>query len=132
MILKKDSTKFDLSVRDSNSTMGLREGDHWCIFDISISNQNFHLDISKEILSKNELADLLQELRDFLDGNDILKKRVSFIKNYFLIYLETGRKGVKRMKVKLVHVGDKHTNYVLLFDHDEILEVMRLLGCVFE
>ena len=127
MILKNESTQLVIDVKKSQSNDGLCSGDYWCCVDILVKNSNIDLKTSKELLSKLELDDLIIKMKRFLENDFTQKMRISFIKNYFVIYLESNSKGRKSMRIKLIHIDSDQNNYVLFFDDNEIKEFLHLL-----
>ena len=125
MILKYKSVDFHLSIRDSKSKSGLGAGDYWCILDIDVYNKEINFKASWEAISYYEIKDLLKELKEFMNDNTIKRKRISFIKNYFLIYLSTKKKSKKELQLKLIHIDSLKSNYVIVFEQDEILSFIH-------
>ena len=126
MILKNNLTKFDLSVKSSQSNLGLSDGDYWCFVHIFFDNSDAHFDLSGEILAKSELNELLFKLKEFLHKR-VVRERISFIKNYFLFYLDASKKNMKKLVIKFIHIDEKKANYFLTFYDDEIVSFVQLL-----
>ena len=127
MILKNQSTQLELQLQNTQSSVGLREGDRWCLVTLKVKNKTIEYSMEKEAISKSELEDLLVQLNDFIHSNFTQKRRISFIKNYFIIYLYNKARGKKVMKLKIIHVNNSEQSYLLEFDQFEILEFINLL-----
>ena len=127
MILKNQSTQLELQLQNTQSSVGLREGDRWCLVTLKVKNKTIEYSMEKEAISKSELEDLLVQLNDFIHSNFTQKRRISFIKNYFIVYLENKARGKKVMKLKIIHVNNSEQSYLLEFDQFEILEFINLL-----
>ena len=127
MILKNDLKNFDFSIKDSQSNVGLREGDSWCLVHVFFQSNEGDFDFLKNALSKGEIRDLLIVLNDFLNCQTYFRKRISFIKNYFVFYLENGYKNNKVLKIKFVNVDGNRNNYFLTLYLDDIKKIIHVL-----
>ena len=127
MILKKGKIQLDFNVTGSQSRDGLSGGDYWCNVQFKVKGNQIDLDSSIDMISKQEFLGLIEKLRLFMEDDFIQKGRISFIKNYFVIYLEASLRIGKRMQIKLVHINSNNDNYLLSFRDEEILEFLHLL-----
>ena len=120
MILKNDSINFQLKIFKTDSNIGLREGDFWLNIQIILEGSDFQYEFSQNALSHNELNYFIKALDDLVSSNDAISKRISFIKNYFVVYLKSLKNGKKFLKIKFINVDDEHNNIVIKFEDDEI------------
>ena len=127
MILKKGKIQLDFNVTGSQSRDGLSCSDYWCNVQFKVKGNQIDLDSSIDMISKQEFLGLIEKLRLFMEDDFIQKGRISFIKNYFVIYLEASLRIGKRMQIKLVHINPNNDNYLLSFRDEEILEFLHLL-----
>ena len=127
MILKKGKVQLDFSITNSQSHVGLSDDDYWCTVQFKVKNSQIDLMSSIDMISKNEFLGLIQKLKLFMQDDFIQKGRITFIKNYFIVYLEASLRIGRRMQIKLVHVNSDNDNFLLSFRQEEILEFLHLL-----
>lgn len=127
MVINYKSTTFDLKLKNSSCNIGLRANDYWYSCDVYVQNSEFSCNYTKDLLADSELRRLIRELHAFLN-DEFLSKRISFIKNYFVIYLKRNKEH-KKMTIKLI--GDAQMsfkNYQLEFIDTEIDQFLALLS----
>lgn len=125
MILKDRDTEFNFVVYDSNRVEGLGSDDYWCQIVLTLHNTDVNFMLDYYMLSRNELIYLKEKLIQLIQGDIDKRERVSFIKNFLVIYLD----GVKKeMKIKLVHINYKKINYVIYFSCDEVKKFIEMLN----
>ena len=125
MILKDKDTEFKFAAYDSNRVDGLSSGDYWCQVVLTLHNADVNFALDYYMLSKNELFYLKDKLIQLIHGNINQRERVSFIKNFLIIYLDGAK---KEMKLKLVHINYKKINYVIKFSCDEVEKFIEILN----
>ena len=123
MILKNGSIKFNLNFLKTDSNIGLREGDLWCRIQILLEGSDFQYKFSENALSKSELDDFIQELVEFSSSKKVFSRRMTFIKNYLIVYFQSLKSGRKVLKIKFINVDNNHNNIVVKFEDDEIKEL---------
>ncbi len=127
MVINYKSTTFDLKLENSSCNIGLGANDYWYSCAVYVKNSEFACNYTKELLADSELKRLISELHAFLNGEPF-KKRISFIKNYFVIYLKRNKEH-QIMTVKLI--GDAQMSfkkYQLEFVDTEIDQFLTLLS----
>ena len=125
MVLK-NSIQFNFDICDTESHLGLSEGDFWCNVSYSILDKKKEINMSCEMISFLELKSFLKEIEVFLDLSHSDYKRVSFIKNFIVVYLEAFKKR-KVMTIKFIHIDDNKSNYYLKLENDEIIEFLNII-----
>lgn len=123
MILKNGSIKFNLNFLKTDSNIGLREGDLWCRIQILLEGSDFQYKFSENALSKSELDDFIQELVEFSSSKKVFSRRMTFIKNYLIVYFQSLKSGRKVLKIKFINVDNNHNNIVVKFEDDVIKEL---------
>ena len=124
MILKNESLQFKLDGYPSGSNIGLEKGDVWIKLKISVKDANKVFKFEEDALSKSELEYLVKKLKEFMNTKSIKKERISFIKNYIVFYFETKKRNKKNVKMKFVHINNTSTNYMVLFEDEEVFELI--------
>lgn len=125
MILKDRDTEFKFVVYDSNRVEGLGSDDYWCQIVLTLHNTDVNFVLDYYMLSRNELIYLKEKLIQLIQGDIDKRERVSFIKNFLVIYLDGAK---KEMKIKLVHINYKKINYVIYFSCDEVKKFIEMLN----
>ena len=128
MILKENKTNFTIEINKTNKSEGLAKGDKWCHVTCHINNSKFNITLDDNILSTQEIEQLINELNDFINNKNHKKKRISFIKNFIIIYLSTINHSQKIAKIKFVHLGAKKENYIIQLEENEIKELINILN----
>lgn len=122
MILKKNLSNIEINFKETNNSDGLSELDMWYMVYIDIMDKNVNIKFIEEAITKYELVDLLSRIDFFLKTKKAHKERITFIKNYFKIFLIANRKKEKRLIIELVHVNNTKDNYEFSLDEDEIYQ----------
>lgn len=127
MILKKDAMMFKFSIKSSELNTGLHEGDNWCYVDVCYDQANVNFNLDGYLLSREEVIHLKNKLEMFL-ANKIKRERISFIKNYFIFYLDGSSLKKKKLIIKFVHVNSNNDNYFLTLFEDDIVSFLNELS----
>ena len=124
MILKDKSTKIKIKINNTTNNIGLDKNDTWQDIRILIQNKELNLNTKKELITKKELEYTIKKINTFIENSKPKKERISFIKNYFVIYLETIKKQ-KQIKIKIINLNNTKKNYLILLNKDEIKELIN-------
>ena len=124
MILKDKSTKIKIKINNTTNNIGLDKNDTWQDIRILIQNKELNLNTKKELITKKELEYTIKKINTFIQNSNSKKERISFIKNYFVIYLETIKKQ-KQIKIKIINLNNTKKNYLILLNKDEIKELIN-------
>ena len=124
MILKDKSTKIKIKINNTTNNIGLDKNDTWQDIRILIQNKELNLNTKKELITKKELEYTIKKINTFIQNSNSKKERISFIKNYFVIYLETIKKQ-KQIKIKIINLNNTKKNYLILLNKEEIKELIN-------
>ena len=124
MILKINPNEFQIEFENTTSKIGLKNTDHWCMCNIKINEEKKY---NGDYITYQELNQLKSTLKDFYESKQVFKKRIAFIKNYLIFYLESKKKQEKRIYLKLVHIEDKKTNQIIEFKNKEIENLIAMI-----
>lgn len=127
MILKDQSTKFTIELKETHEKEGLNENDVWYQTRIIIKNEEINYKAEGKYLSKNEVKELKKELIEFIKAKKTIKKRIAFIKNFLIFYLDFNSKRPKTLYLKLVHINNTKKNYQIKIQEEEITEVIDMI-----
>lgn len=94
--------------------------------DFLAENDEFIYHSNRESLSLGEVVESATTIRNFYDGPYPNKKKITFIKNYFKIYLQNTVN--KRLMIfELVNLEDmRKSNYKVYLEDEEIIEFVNL------
>lgn len=126
MKLKFKNTQIDYAVKKTNKKEGLASNDSWLMVDFSVKNDEFSYHSCRESLSLGEIIEACTEIRKLYDEPVAVKKKITFIKNYFIIYIKNTPEK-KTMVLELVDLNDsKRDSYKVYFEQEEVLEFVNL------
>ena len=119
MILKNDLTQFEFSVSKTDFKSGLSDGDYWLCVDVLVKNKDIFFKKHECMVSFCELNELVETIRSFLLSSDTKRKRISFIKNYFIVYLESKKKNSFQLCFKFIRFNHQHENCFVVMNREE-------------
>lgn len=126
MKLKFKNTQIDYAVKKTNKKEGLASNDSWVMVDFCVKNDEFSYHSCRESLSLGEIIEACTEIRKLYDEPEAVKKKITFIKNYFIIYIKNTPEK-KTMVLELVDLNDsKRDSYKVYFEQEEVLEFVNL------
>ncbi len=126
MKLKFKNTNINYVVKKTNDKEGLAPNDSWLMVDFSVENAEFSYHSCRESLSLGEIIEACNIIRNYYDAQPNIKKKITFIKNYFKIYLKNTPEK-KTMILELVDLNDsKRASYKVYFEQEEILKFVDL------
>ena len=126
MKLKFKNTNINYAVKKTTNKERLASNDSWLMVDFNVDNEEFSYNNCRESLSLGKIIEACTVIRKLYDELVAVKKKITFIKNYFIIYINnTSEK--KKMVLELVNLDDsKHNSYKVYFEQEEILEFVNL------
>lgn len=126
MKLKFKNTNINYAVKKTTNKERLASNDSWLMVDFNVDNEEFSYNNCRESLSLGKIIEACTVIRKLYDELVAVKKKITFIKNYFIIYINnTSEK--KKMVLELVNLDDsKHNSYKGYFEQEEILEFVNL------
>ncbi|MDD6878651.1 MAG: hypothetical protein PUD59_00255 [bacterium] len=128
MITKHKKTFFDINMYKTNNKIGINEDDYWCKVNLIADNYEFHYEVSRESITKNETIKALNYLKDYYYKSTINTQELSFIKNYFILIFHEIKNNNKLLELKLISLLNKQEkSYSLFFENEEIEEFIHLI-----
>lgn len=126
MKLKFKNTQINYFVKKTNEKEGLASNDSWLMVDFNVENDEFSYHSCRESLSLGEIIEACTVIRKLYDEPVAVKEKITFIKNYFKIYIKNTPEK-KKMILELVNLDDsKRNSYKVYFEQEEILEFVNL------
>lgn len=113
-----ENAYLDLKFTLTDNNAGLSDGDVWCKVFINVDAENFHYEIERESLTKNEIVRGFKVVQDYYDGNKVLN--LTFIKNYFIIMFDN-ESDERKMTIRLISlIGKKEKFFDIVLNGEEI------------
>lgn len=126
MKLKFKNTNINYTVTKTKNKEGLASNDSWLMVDFYVENDEFSYHSCRESLSLGEIIEACNIIRKLYDEPIKVSEKITFIKNYFKIYIKNTPEK-KTMVLNLIDLNDsKRTSYKLYFEQEEILEFVAL------
>ena len=126
MKLKFKNTNINYAVTETKNKEGLASNDSWLMVDFYVENDEFSYHSCRESLSWGEIVEACNIIRKLYDEPIKVSEKITFIKNYFKIYIKNTPEK-KTMVLNLIDLNDsKRTSYKLYFEQEEILEFVAL------
>ena len=126
MKLKFKNTNINYAVTKTKNKEGLASNDSWLMVDFYVENDEFSYHSCRESLSLGEIVEACNIIRKLYDKPIKVSEKITFIKNYFKIYIKNTPEK-KTMVLNLIDLNDsKRTSYKLYFEQEEILEFVAL------
>ena len=126
MKLKFKNTNINYAVTKTKNKEGLASNDSWLMVDFYVENDEFSYHSCRESLSLGEIVEACDIIRKLYDEPIKVSEKITFIKNYFKIYIKNTPEK-KTMVLNLIDLNDsKRTSYKLYFEQEEILEFVAL------
>ena len=126
MKLKFKNTNINYVVTKTKNKEGLASNDSWLMVDFYVENDEFSYHSCRESLSLGEIVEACNIIRKLYDEPIKVSEKITFIKNYFKIYIKNTPEK-KTMVLNLIDLNDsKRTSYKLYFEQEEILEFVAL------
>ena len=126
MQLKYKNANISYSFRKTKHDDGLPEGDCWLLVDFLVETDDFTYHSNRESLSKEEVIEAVQIIRDLYKGPYPNKRKITFIKNYFKMYLKNSV-NKRQLIFELINLEDtKKKSYKVHMEDEEILDFVNL------
>ena len=124
--MKFKNTNINYAVTKTKNKEGLASNDSWLMVDFYVENDEFSYHSCRESLSLGEIVEACNIIRKLYDEPIKVSEKITFIKNYFKIYIKNTPEK-KTMVLNLIDLNDsKRTSYKLYFEQEEILEFVAL------
>lgn len=127
MILKDKSTELNIELDSTNKKEGLNNKDFWYLTHININNNEINLHTDYLLFTKDELKSFLKKTDIFLKSKKAYKQRITFIKNFFKIFLISNRKHERIMIIEIVHINNTKKNINIILNEEEIIQLITKL-----
>ncbi len=126
MKIKFKNTNINYVVTKTKNKEGLASNDSWLMVDFYLENDEFSYHSCRESLSLGEIIEACNVIRKLYDEPIKVSEKITFIKNYFKIYIKNTPEK-KTMVLNLIDLNDsKRTSYKVYFEQEEILEFVTL------
>ncbi len=126
MKIKFKNTNINYVVTKTKNKEGLASNDSWLMVDFYVENDEFSYHSCRESLSLGEIIEACNVIRKLYDEPVKVSEKITFIKNYFKIYIKNTPEK-KTMVLNLIDLNDsKRTSYKVYFEQEEILEFVAL------
>lgn len=126
MKIKFKNTNINYVVTKTKNKEGLASNDSWLMVDFYVENDEFSYHSCRESLSLGEIIEACNVIRKLYDEPIKVSEKITFIKNYFKIYIKNTPEK-KTMVLNLIDLNDsKRTSYKVYFEQEEILEFVAL------
>ena len=126
MKIKFKNTNINYVVTKTKNKEGLASNDSWLMVDFYVENDEFSYHSCRESLSLGEIIEACNVIRKLYDEPVKVSEKITFIKNYFKIYIKNTPEK-KTMVLNLIDLNDsKRPSYKLYFEQEEILEFVAL------
>lgn len=126
MKLKFKNTNINYTVQKTNNKEGLANNDSWLMVDFNVKNDDISYHSNRKSLSLSEICDARSAVRTWYDDATSTDRKITFIKNYFKLYLKNTSKQ-KTMILELIDLNNvKGANYSVYFEEEEILDFVDL------
>lgn len=127
MIIKYKNTFFKVDMSNTKNNIGISDDDTWCLVNLIATNNEFHYEVSRESLTYSEVKKALDYIKDYYYNNIITHKKLTFIKNYFILICHDIKDNKKVLELKLISLLNKsEKNYSLFFEDDEIKKFITM------
>lgn len=112
--------------KKTNDNDGLAKDDYWLMVDFYVETDDFTYHSNRKSLSYNEVIETVEIIRNLYEGPFPNKQKITFIKNYFKIYLKNTATR-RQMTFELINLeAPKRASYKVYFYDKEILEFANL------
>lgn len=126
MKLKYKNAKINYNVKKTDDKVGLASNDYWLLVDFYVETDDFTYHSCRKSLSLGEIVEACQNIRNAYDGPYPNHSIISFIKNYFKIYVRN-TVNKRQMILELVNLEDlKRPSYKVYFENEEVLDFVSL------
>lgn len=122
MKLKFKDTQLDITLKPTTNNIGLKKEDYWYLISLKINNNEYNYEITKEILSNNEIENTINILEQYINNKTNIKE-ISYITNYIKIDLLDNF-----IEITFIEELSKSSKkYKVILDEEEVLELINIL-----
>lgn len=126
MKIKYKETEIKFNIKKTYSNIGLTNNDYWCDVDFYVKNSDIEYESHRQSLTFNEVEKNVKKINDFYNSEENEDIIITFIKNYFMIYLYKEDNNII-MDFELRDTEHPiHRNYKIKFVNEEILEFLKI------
>ncbi len=120
------NARINYNFKKTSDNDGLAKDDYWLMVDFYVETDDFTYHSNRKSLSYNEVIETVEIIRNLYEGPFPNKQKITFIKNYFKIYLKNTATR-RQMTFELINLEDtKRASYKVYFYDKEILEFVNL------
>lgn len=121
MKLKHKKTLFDITLKPTNNKVGLKENDYWYLVTIKINNEEYNCEVTKEMLTNNEINNTINILENYINNNEI--NIINYITNYIKINLLEDN-----LELTFIEpISEDSKKYKVIFNKNEISELISIM-----
>lgn len=121
MKLKYKKTLFDITLKTTDNKVGLKDNDYWYLVTITINNDEYNYEVTKEMLTNNEIESTINILEKYINNNEINK--IDYITNYIKINLLEDK-----LELTFVEpISETSKRYKVIFNKNEISELINIM-----
>ncbi len=122
MKLKNNDTTLSIKYEVTDSKLGIKATDYWIKVLMDVKNNDFTINIDKEIISLNELKMLSKEIDNFIRNS--IDKKITFIKNYLIFEFKSNQ--IVEQKLFFDEIN-RNKFYSIWYTKDEIIEFNNII-----
>lgn len=121
MKLNFKNTLFDITLKPTENKIGLKENDYWYLVTIKINNDEYNNEVTKEMLTNNEINNTINILENYINNNEINK--IDYITNYIKLNLLEDK-----LELTFIEPISADSNkYKVIFNKNEISELINVM-----
>lgn len=121
MNLKYKNTKIQCLMKPTEDHLGLPDNDYWVHLYLTIENEEEKIAIDKKMISIIELQELYSVIKEQLNREVFLEKRISFIKNFLHFHFTKNNSLI----IKLYSYEKTSEFNTLVFEREEVQELYQ-------
>lgn len=121
MKLNFKNTLFDITLKPTENKIGLKENDYWYLVTIKINNDEYNNEVTKEMLTNNEINNTINILENYINNNEINK--IDYITNYIKLNLLEDK--LELTFIEPISADSK--KYKVIFNKNEISELINVM-----
>ncbi|MGN1336890.1 MAG: hypothetical protein ACI4WW_00240 [Candidatus Coprovivens sp.] len=121
MKLNFKNTLFDITLKPTENKIGLKENDYWYLVTIKINNDEYNNEVTKEMLTNNEINNTINILENYINNNEINK--IDYITNYIKLNLLEDK--LELTFIEPISADSKKCK--VIFNKNEISELINIM-----
>ena len=124
MVVNYKNTEINLKIERTDSNIGIKNDDSWCIIEFEAKNNEYHYKNKRTVMTYQEDLERRKKIKNFLKKPTKRVQKIRFIKNYFRLNLYLDDNKNKVLEFELVG-DDKKSAYNIYFYNEEIVEFLK-------